>query len=256
MQLIDTHCHLQFARLAGRVDEVMAAAEAADVQRLICVGTTLADSATAAKLAEAHPNVWASAGVHPHDVKKPVDVAELERLLKLPKLAAVGEIGLDYYKLYSPKTDQLKALRAQIEVGLASGRPFIFHVREAFTEFWPIFDDYPNLHGVVHSFSAGRAELEQILSRGLCVGLNGIVTFSQNAEQLAAAKAVPLDRLLLETDAPFLTPAPFRGQICQPKHVRTVAEFLAELRGEPLEKLAEQTTANAVKLFGLETADG
>src|SRR5690606_9318752 len=129
--------------------------------------------------------------------------------------------------------------------------PLIFHVREAFKDFWSIFDDFRGLRGVVHSFTSDKRDLEQILSRGLYVGLNGIMTFTKRTEQLEAAKSVPLDKLVLETDAPFLTPTPFRGKICEPKHVRTVGEFLADLRGEKLEDLAAATTANARKLFKL-----
>ncbi len=258
MELVDTHCHLQFARLKGRIKPVLADAQAAGVKRLICVGTTLEDSAQAVEIAGAHLNVWASIGVHPHDVKtfSQVKIGQFKKLLDRPKVVALGEVGLDYYRLYSPKDQQLAALRAQIEASLGSGLPFIFHVRQAFPDFWRLFDSYPNLGGVVHSFSAGPAELDQILSRGLYVGLNGIVTFSQSPSQLAAAKALPADRLVLETDAPFLAPAPYRGVVCQPKYIRDIAEFLAELRSEKLEQLAAATTNNAVKLFGLGEAPG
>jgi TatD DNase family protein len=128
--------------------------------------------------------------------------------------------------------------------------PLIFHVRDAFDDFWPIFDSYEGIRGVIHSFSAGLPELEQIQRRGLYVGLNGIMTFTKHVKQLDAAKAIPLARLLLETDAPFLTPQPFRGSICEPRHVRVTAEFLAELRGESLSELANATTRNAQSLFG------
>jgi len=143
-------------------------------------------------------------------------------------------------------------LRAQIRVGLDSRLPFIFHIREAFADFWPIFDEYKISRGVVHSFSAGPKELEQILSRGLYVGLNGIMTFTKDDQQLQAAELVPLNKLLLETDAPFLTPVPYRGQTCQPKHVLDTAKFLADLRGEDLQDLAAATTANAAELFNIE----
>lgn len=256
MELIDTHCHLQFDKLAQDVNRVITNAKTAGVKRLICVGTSVADSQTAIDYAAQYDNVWASVGAHPHDGKDfdfSGDPPEIERLLAADKVVAVGEIGLDFYKNYSPKTEQEKLLRAQIESGLLSGLPFIFHVRDAWTDFWSIFDEYRNLKGVIHSFSSGRKQLDAALNRGLYVGLNGIMTFTKDQAQLEAAKQVPADRLLLETDAPFLTPAPERGQTCEPKHVRTVAEFLAELRGETLEELAATTTANAVKLFGLET---
>ncbi len=165
------------------------------------------------------------------------------------KVVAIGETGLDYYYSHAPKEDQRKLLRFQLAVATEHDLPLIFHVREAFTDFWQVLDDYPGVRGVVHSFTAGRAELEQVLKRGLFIGLNGIVTFTKSEEQLATAKMVPLDRLLLETDAPFLTPVPYRGKICQPKYVVEIAKFLAELRHESLGELAQATTRNARTLF-------
>jgi TatD DNase family protein len=129
--------------------------------------------------------------------------------------------------------------------------PLIFHVREAFDDFFSTYDQYKGLRGVVHSFSADTRVLDKILSRGLYIGLNGIMTFTKDQKQLEAAKAVPLNRLLLETDAPYLTPVPFRGKICEPKYVRVTAEFLSHLRGETLEELAAATTRNAAELFKL-----
>ncbi len=205
------------------------------------------------RLAAKYDNVWAAAGVHPHDAKDfPDDGAEqLNKLLSQPKVVAVGEMGLDFFKNYSPKDNQIKILRQQIEASLASGLPYIFHIRESFDDFWPVFDSYPRLRGVVHSFSAGRKELEQIMQRDLYVGLNGIMTFTKDQEQLAAAKAAPINRLVLETDAPFLTPAAKRGQTCEPAFVRDTAEFLAELRGQSLADLAAATTKNAEELFAI-----
>ena len=176
---------------------------------------------------------------------------------------AVGEIGLDFYKNYSPKADQEKIFRHQIETGLDSGLPYIFHVRDAqhqdksgagqaWPKFFKIIDYYKGVCGVVHSFSAGQTELEQALSRGLYVALNGIMTFTTDNGQLAAAKKVPKDRLLLETDAPFLAPKSYRGQTCEPKHILDIAKFIAELRGENINELASYTTRNAINLFGLQ----
>ncbi len=256
MELVDTHCHLQFDKLNNRLDPVVGQAGKAGVTRMITVGTTLADSAKAVLIAEKLPNVWASAGVHPHDAENFADTdrqEELTKLLNKSSIVAVGEIGLDYYKDYCPREVQKQALHAQIKVGLKENLPFIFHVRDAWDDFWEVFDSYSDIRGVVHSFSAGPEQVEEILKRGLYIGLNGIMTFTNDPNQLEAAKQVPLDKLLLETDAPFLTPKPYRSETCEPKHVRTIAGFLAELRGEPLNKLAEATTANAVSLFGLKT---
>jgi len=255
MELTDTHCHLQFESLVRQTDEILKNAQAAGVTRFICVGTSVDDSQKAIAIAAAHSNVWATVGVHPHDGKnffeQEDNIAQLKDLLTKPKVVAVGEIGLDFYKNYSPKAEQEKLLRLQIEIGVPSGLPFIFHIREAWTDFWRIFDSYPNLHGVIHSFSAHPKQLDQVLSRGLYVGLNGIMTFTSDKLQLEAAKLVPQNRLVLETDAPFLTPAPNRGKVCEPKFVRDIAQFLAALRSEDIKELAGYSTKNARELFGI-----
>jgi TatD DNase family protein len=267
MQFTDTHCHIHEAagsddvaarwHKAGNHDPVaiLEDSRAAGVTRIICVGCTLADTKLAVDFAGKHDGVWASIGIHPHEAKLHADdqaaLDEFAALAATPKVVAVGECGLDYFYTHSPKKEQEAVLRFQLEIAQKHNLPLIFHVREAFDDFWPIFDEYKDLRGVVHSFSATVKELEQILQRGLYVGLNGIMTFTKNPEQLAAAKLVPNEQLLLETDAPFLTPHPYRGSICEPKHVRVTAEFLAGLRGQRLEDLAEITTANARRLFGL-----
>ncbi|HEU5005309.1 MAG TPA: TatD family hydrolase [Candidatus Saccharimonadales bacterium] len=255
MEFVDTHCHIHFDDYGVPAEKAIADSIVAGVRRMILVGCTLADSQAAIAFAAAHDNIWASVGAHPHDgadfLTDSRATDKLKNLLKQPKVVAIGEIGLDYYHENSSKADQEKSLRTQIEIGLETGLPFIFHVRDAFSDFWPIFDKYQIKSGVIHSFTAGPKVLDQALSRGLYVGLNGIMTFTKDTSQLEAAKRVPLDRLLLETDAPFLAPKPHRGEICEPKHVRDTAEFLAELRDQSLEELAEHTTANAERLFNL-----
>jgi len=170
-------------------------------------------------------------------------------------VVAIGETGLDYHYMHSSKEQQEKLLKFQLDIAREHELPLIFHIREAFADFWKIFDDYVaqgfKIRGVVHSFSAHSTDLQEILKRNLYVGLNGIMTFTKDQGQLEAAKRIPLDKLLLETDAPYLTPVPFRGILCEPKHVRTTAEFLSQLRGENLQTVAETTTQNAVTLFGL-----
>lgn len=254
MQLVDTHCHLQFKDYPDP-KTVIQDAKQAGVSKLICVGTKLDDCEQAVSLANIYDNVWAACGAHPHEAKDYVNNSEypehLAQLLKADKVVAMGEIGLDYYKNYCPHEIQQKALISQIEIGLPTKLPFIFHVRDAWEDFWNIVDNYPGIRGVVHSFSAGRSELDQILARGFYVGLNGIMTFTKDERQLAAAKVVPADKLLLETDAPFLTPAPERGKLCEPKHLAITAQFLAELRGESVEELASKSTDNAKELFGI-----
>ena len=199
--------------------------------------------------------MWTAVGVHPHEAEEFLSDAnaktKLSELLKAEKTVAVGvgEIGLDYYKSTTPKEIQLKAFRQQLEIGLPTGLPFSFHARDAWSDFWEVLDDYKGVSGVVHSFSSGVKQLNAALERGLYIGLNGIMTFTKDQAQLEAARQVPLDRLVLETDAPFLAPAAVKGQVCEPKHTAVTAEFLAGLRGQSLKELSKATTENAIKLF-------
>ena len=167
------------------------------------------------------------------------------------KLVAVGEIGLDYFYTHSPRDVQIKALEGQIDLALKYNLPVIFHVREAFDDFWPIFDNFSGLRGVLHSFTDTSKNAEEALKRCLFIGVNGISTFTKDPLQQQLFASLPLEKLLLETDAPFLTPAPLRGKVNEPAFVRNVAEFHAISRGISLEEIAEKTTANARALFAL-----
>jgi TatD DNase family protein len=257
VELVDTHCHVHFPDYPLEPDEVLEAARREEVRRFIAVGCTLPDSRGAVDIAARHSDVWASIGLHPHEAKVYVGddhaLQQFHDLAGKPKVVAIGETGLDYFYEHSPRDTQKKLLRFQLDLAVEHDLPLIFHIRDAFDDFWPIFDSYQSagqrIRGVVHSFTAHKRQLEQLLERGLYVGLNGIMTFTRDAAQLEAAKAVPDARLLLETDAPFLTPYPFRGTICEPKHVRVTAEFLSKLRGESLEDIARASTDNAKNLF-------
>jgi len=255
MEFIDTHCHIHSTDYPLDPKDVIKDALSDQVTRLICVGLDLEDSKLAIDFAQNNPNVWASIGIHPHEAKhyngNSEALANFEALTSQNKVVAVGECGLDYYYNHSDKADQKAILEFQIKVAQKNNLPLIFHVRDAFDDFWEIFDKYENLRGVIHSFTADIETLNQALKRNLYIGLNGIMTFTKNAIQLHAAGKVPLDKLVLETDAPYLTPVPFRGTICQPKHVRDTAEFLSKFRGETSENLANSTSQNAIKLFNL-----
>jgi len=259
LELVDTHCHIHFSDYELNTEDVIKDAFDSKVTRLIAVGCTLEDSVAAVELAKNHNNIWASTGIHPHEAKRYVnDKHALSQFRDLVKdvsarrvLVAIGETGLDYHYMHSSKTDQIEMLKFQLEIGLEYNLPFIFHVREAFDDFWAIIDEYKGVRGVLHSFTSDRRQLDESLSRGLNIGLNGIITFSKDSSLTEVAKHVPLSKLLLETDAPFLTPVPFRGTICQPKHVCVVVEFLSTIRGESQEQIARQTTANAKKLFAI-----
>lgn len=252
MQFIDTHCHIHFADYGLEPETVIEEAVQMGVSKMLCVGCTLEDSKIGIEFANKHANVWASVGIHPHEAKKYAKkqdkLDEFESIVRSSKVVAVGEAGLDYYYKHSPKAEQIELLHFQMSLAKKYNLPMIFHVREAFNDFWPIYDKY-KVPGVIHSFTATKKELEEALARKLYIGLNGIMTFTKDEKQLEAAKQVPLSKLLLETDAPFLTPTPYRGIICQPKHVVTTAEYLAKLRNESLEQVAEATTKNAEALF-------
>jgi len=273
---VDTHCHIHDLEFADKfdqpADDMISDARRDGVEKLICVGTSVQSSRAAVKFAEHHSQCFASIALHPHEagllgdgqLAAAIDKIAALAAAKSPKLVAVGECGLDYYyhDYAEVRLKQQKLLKAHLEIAKKHGLPLIFHIRNAkttdekavnsaFDDFFSIFDQYSGLEGVVHSFSASPKELKESLDRGLYIGLNGIMTFTDDEEQLKAAKLVPIDRLLLETDAPFLTPKPFRGRMCTPKHLRVTAEFLSKLRGVSLETLAAKTTENASRLFNL-----
>jgi TatD DNase family protein len=245
----DTHCHFQFDQYDRDREEVYNRAVQAGVGLIVTVGTAGIDSQKAVDFANNHDGVWATVGMHPHDCKNfDRDKQQVTGLVKAPKVVAVGECGLDYFREHS-KLEQEKALRWQIELALANNLPLVFHIRDAWDDFWRITGDYIITGAVAHCFAAGPAELSVILRRGWYVGVNGIVTFTKDTSQLAAFKTIPLNKLLIETDAPFLTPAPLRGKVNESNNVVVIAEFLSKLRGEPLDLLVNTTTQNAKQLF-------
>ena len=252
MNFVDTHCHIHSSDYTINPNEAIARASAAGVTKLICVGTEEKDSQQAVLFAQEHQNVWASIGLHPHDAKLGQEAFDdLAALVNDPKVVAIGECGLDYFYNHSAKEDQEAALRFQLALAQKHNLPMIFHVRDAFADFWPIFDSYVGIKGVIHSFTGISKELDEALDRGLYIGLNGIMTFTKDEYQLLAAQSVPLERLLLETDAPFLTPVPLRGKVNEPKNVVLTAEFLGTLRDESLETIGSASTRNAIELFNL-----
>ena len=270
MQLIDTHCHIhdpEFTAKYPKTTEVMLLeAHAAGVEKCIVVGTSGPSSQLAVEFAQKYAQkygVYATLALHPHEVAEQSheqlqkEFKLLEKLATEDRVVAIGECGLDYYyhKSEAIQSGQKALLRQHIELALKHDLPLVFHIRSAFDDFFEIIDEYTaNGHkprGVVHSFSAHLPELAGALDHGFYISLNGIMTFTKDEHQLQAAKAVPLDKLVLETDAPFLTPKPFRGTMCEIKQVVLTAEFLSQLREEPLAELAQQTTRNAVELFKL-----
>jgi len=253
MNLVDTHCHIHSNDYQLDANEVYLSARDAGVDRLICVGTDLEDSKLAVDFAAKHENVWSTIGIHPHEADKFVGhqelLSEFSQLTSAKKVVAIGECGLDYFYNHSSEKSQKEILKYQIELAIENNLPLSFHVREAYDDFWPILDSYPKVRGVLHSFTDSQANLSKAIERGLFIGVNGIATFTKNEQQINMYKQILLTNLVLETDSPYLTPVPFRGMICEPKYIKVIADFLANLRGETSEAIANQTAINAKSLF-------
>lgn len=278
MELIDTHCHIHDSEFYSKYEftgeEILSRAKKENVSKLICVGTTLTSSREARDFAGKHDECYFSVALHPHEAENysteelKSQMAGIEELVSddPERFVAVGECGLDYYYHSSQEVHkkQEELFRIHIELALKKDKPLIFHIRssesedldknelgDAFRDFFRIVDEYKGIKGVVHSFSATTTELQGVVDRDFYVGLNGIMTFTKDVNQLEAARNVDISNILLETDAPFLTPRPFRGTINEPKHVINITKFLSELRGESQAFLAKQTTENAKQLFNL-----
>lgn len=259
MLLTDTHCHIheaQYPDSAGALER----ARTAGVDRLICVGTDETTSQEAVTFAGQHDNVWASVGLHPHDATHgPDSIRIIEECIKndinvhVGKIVAIGECGLDYFYTHSPKETQIQMLEAQLDLATRYNLPIIFHVRDAFEDFWPIFDRYQGIRGVLHSFTDSAENLEKAYARGLYVGVNGIATFTKDETQRAMFASIRPNRLLLETDAPFLTPVPHRGKLNEPAFMTNVAHYIANLQAINLEELSRATERNATTLFFTKT---
>lgn len=265
IQLIDTHCHIHDPDFTTKykitVEQMISNAKNDGITHFVCIGTDISSSKTAQKFCSDNADCSYSIALHPHEAAKLTDdevnleLTILEKLAKngSSKLVGIGECGLDYYYHQSKevKDRQKKLLIGQLKIAKKYDLPLIFHIREAFSEFFAILDEHGPVRGVVHSFTSNIQHMQESVKRGLYISLNGIMTFTKDQNQLEAARLVPKSNLVIETDAPFLTPAPFRGTMCEIKHVRVTAEFLCNLRGESLEELSKYTTANAKELFKL-----
>ena len=252
MQLIDSHCHLDFPELADRLPELLATMADHEVAAALCVAVRLEDLPAVLALAEAHPHIFASVGVHPdyQECDDP-DAARLVALAAHPKVVAIGETGLDYYRLTGDLEWQRERFRTHIRAAIATGKPLIIHTRAAAEDTLRVMqeEDAGQIGGVMHCFTESWDVAKACLDLGFHISFSGIVTF-RNAEDLReVARRVPEDRLLIETDAPYLAPVPFRGKLNQPAFVRHVAEGVAAARGQSLAAIAELTTQNFVRLF-------
>jgi len=252
--LVDTHAHLSFPQFSTDREAVIGAAASAGVTRVIDVGTDLETSREAAALAASRDGVSAGVGFHPHDAPRADagGLAQLERLLAQRAVVAVGETGLDFYRDYAPAAQQERAFIAHIELALRHDMPLIVHSRAAETRVLRVLEDegLGRARGVLHCFGGSSDEAERAVELGFYLGFGGTITYKNSSVLEVALNARP-DRVLLETDCPYLPPTPYRGRRNEPAHVRTVAQFLADARSVALDVVAEETSGNAVRLFGL-----
>jgi len=255
MPFIDSHCHLNFPELAANIDDVLALMLQNDVAAALCVSVNLADFPQVLAMAEQHPNIYASVGVHPdyEDVEEP-SAARLVELAQHPKVIAIGETGLDYFRLKGDLEWQRTRFRNHIRAARECGKPLIIHTREAATDTLRIMaeENATVAGGVMHCFTETWEVAEAALEMGFYISFSGIVTF-KNAKQIKeVAQRAPLERILIETDAPYLAPAPYRGKLNQPAYVKHIAEEIALLRGIGVDEVGRCTTENYERLFDRE----
>ncbi|MDB5508933.1 MAG: yabD [Hyphomicrobiales bacterium] len=252
--LIDSHCHLDFPDFAAERDDIVARAKAAGVGRLITISTHVARFDTYRQIAESYDNVWFTVGTHPHQAHDEPDVTadRLVELARHPRCIGIGEAGLDYHYDRSPRDVAARVFRTHIAAARETGLPLVIHARDADDDVAAILRDEMGkgaFKALLHCFTASRMLAETGLELGLYVSFSGVVTFKNSEELRAIARDVPLDRLLVETDAPFLAPMPYRGKRNEPAYVASTAAVLADVKGVSADELAHRTTANVLRLF-------
>lgn len=252
--LVDSHCHLEYEGLVENQSEVLGRSRDAGVKAFLNISTKRDEWVQVVGTANSAPDVWASVGIHPHNADDHSDLTHDELLdaTRDSRVIGIGETGLDYYYDHSDRAEQKRLFRIHIDVARDTGLPVIIHTRDAEDDTIAILEEemekgaFPAL---IHCFTASEKFGRNVLKLGLSISLSGIVTFKNAKELQAVAKTVPQNRLLVETDSPFLAPVPHRGKICEPGYVRETAAFVADLRGETFEELAEYTTRNFYRLF-------
>jgi TatD DNase family protein len=254
-ELFDTHAHLHFPEFGGDLGEVLARARSAGVRRMLTIGTEIDSARAAVALAEREPDVWAAVGIHPHEASTADAPAleELERLARHPRVVAVGEIGLDFFRDLSPRDAQDTAFRQQLDLARRLGKPVVLHCRDAHAETLAILAEarVGERGGIMHCFSGDVEIARRCLDLGLLISLAGPVTYPKARALPDVARFVPADRLVIETDCPYLPPQPHRGKRNEPAYLAITAAHVAKLRGEPVERLAARLTENAQALLGI-----
>ena len=254
MHLIDTHTHLDFSQFDADREDVIRRALEVDVKQMLTIGVDVPTSLNAVRLAEEYESVYAAVGIHPHDAETATEeaIAEIEKILGHKKVVAVGEIGLDYYRDYSPHEVQKEEFRRLLRIAKEHKKPVIVHTREAWGDVMKILKDEwsPGMRGVMHCFSGDAARAAELIEMGFYISFTGVVTFkNSNAAEVLAD--VPIERLLLETDCPYMAPVPHRGKRNEPAYVRFIAQKAAQVKNISVETAAEVTTENATALFNL-----
>ncbi len=254
--LFDSHAHLHFPEFAADLSAVLQRAREAGVRFMVTIGTDVEDSRAAVALAEQHADVYAAVGIHPHAAAAAREnaVDELERLTKAsPKIVAIGEIGLDYYRNLSPRETQIRVFRRQLELARRLRKPVLIHCREAHADALEILrqERVQEVGGIMHCFSGDAAVARQCLDLELLISLAGPVTYPNARKLPEVVKLTPADRLVVETDCPFLPPQPYRGKRNEPAYLPITAARVAELAGQPLEELGLAMARNALALFGI-----
>lgn len=254
MKLVDSHCHLDFPDFATEIDAIVGRAQAAGVAEMVTISTRVRRFGRTRAIAEAFDAVWCSVGTHCHHAEEEADIGcdELLRLAEHQKVVAIGEAGLDFHYDYAPRERQETSFRAHIAAARISGLPLVIHSREADDAMAAILEEETGrgpFPALLHCFSSGPELARRALALGLTLSFSGILTFKKSEEVRAIAAEVPLDRLLVETDAPYLAPLPHRGKRCEPAHVVETARVLAEVKGVSLDEIARITTDNFHRLF-------
>ena len=252
--LVDSHCHLDFSDFGGEVDAVIARAQAAGVARLVSISTNIKKHGDIIVIAETFPDVYCSVGTHPHNAHEELEfgVADIVARTHHPKVVAIGEAGLDYHYDYSPREAQERGFRNHIAAARETGLPLVIHAREADTDMARILEEETGkgpFPAVLHCFTGSRELAQRAIALGLSISFTGILTFKKSGELRAIAASLPADRILVETDAPYLAPGRFRGKRNEPAYVVETAKVLAEARGVTFEEIARQTTQNFFRLF-------
>lgn len=251
---VDSHCHLNYKGLVEEQVAVLDRARAAGVGKMLNISTRASEWDEVIAVAEREPDVWASVGIHPHeaDIHPDVEAETLVERARHPRVVGIGESGLDFYYDRSDRDRQRASFRSHIAAARETGLPLIVHTRDAEEDTAEILRDEMGkgaFAGVIHCFTASADFARKALDLGLYISMSGIVTFKNARDLAATARDIPADRLLIETDAPFLAPVPHRGKPCEPAFVADTARFLADLRGEPVERLADYTAVNFNALF-------